>query len=511
MLRGLERLGVAFERSRARGPACCAPVASPGFRSIALPQRPRWPPARSPVWNWMIPSEHVRVGQRRDPVRAPGCAAAVASATASAAPPCRARRSVMWQSASADQASARFGSSSSAGCACRRPSSTACARAGQAGVPALEKLEMGLGVHLASLRASCVASLGVSCTRFRGPPSRPARSAGRARPRAGGRSIGPERLVGVRGDELHADPHAVAHEQRRILRARRRRSVRARSPAATASLPCTSSPTSARSTRSALIRARSEISASVMPSTKYSWAGSCDTLRNGSTASHGCRRARRDPPGPGRGRARPAATRRSVSATCGGRGRAVRRSFSRHARSGGRARRARPAGWTAPTARRCWRWRTSGPGSVLHERPLAGRHLEQRDPQRIDVGAAVFGLPEQLLGRHVGQRSLDRAGPVRRPVTASGDTSTARPKSRILGRPSAVSATLPGLRSRCRNALPVRTLERIGEDGAKFRHARDRQPARGQAGLRVPAGTYSMTRKSSPSRASKSKTVAMPG
>ena len=38
-------------------------------------------------------------------------------------------------------------------------------------------------------------------------------------------------------------------------------------------------------TRSALMRARSEISASVMPSAKYSCAGSFDTFSSGSTAS----------------------------------------------------------------------------------------------------------------------------------------------------------------------------------------------------------------------------------
>ena len=37
-------------------------------------------------------------------------------------------------------------------------------------------------------------------------------------------------------------------------------------------------------TRSALMRARSEITASVIPSAKYSCAGSCETLRNGRTA-----------------------------------------------------------------------------------------------------------------------------------------------------------------------------------------------------------------------------------
>ena len=37
-------------------------------------------------------------------------------------------------------------------------------------------------------------------------------------------------------------------------------------------------------TRSARMRARSEMIASVIPSAKYSCAGSCDTLRKGSTA-----------------------------------------------------------------------------------------------------------------------------------------------------------------------------------------------------------------------------------
>jgi hypothetical protein len=37
-------------------------------------------------------------------------------------------------------------------------------------------------------------------------------------------------------------------------------------------------------TRKALMRARSEITASVMPSAKYSWVGSCEMLRNGRTA-----------------------------------------------------------------------------------------------------------------------------------------------------------------------------------------------------------------------------------
>src|SRR6476646_8296210 len=65
-------------------------------------------------------------------------------------------------------------------------------------------------------------------------------------------------------------------------------------------------------TRSARIWARSEMIASVMPSAKYSWAGSCEMLRSGSTAI-----ARMDSLATGTGADEmfPARIRRNVSAT----------------------------------------------------------------------------------------------------------------------------------------------------------------------------------------------------
>ena len=67
-------------------------------------------------------------------------------------------------------------------------------------------------------------------------------------------------------------------------RGRRRRSARARSRAASVSEPLYRIADVREMTRSALMRARSEMIASVMPSAKYSCAGSRDTLRSGSTA-----------------------------------------------------------------------------------------------------------------------------------------------------------------------------------------------------------------------------------
>ena len=54
------------------------------------------------------------------------------------------------------------------------------------------------------------------------------------------------------------------------------------------------------------------------------------------------------------------------------------------------------------------------PGVRFVERPPAGRHLVEHDPERVDVGARVNRLATHLLGRHVRQRPLEPADRPRR-------------------------------------------------------------------------------------------------
>ena len=96
-------------------------------------------------------------------------------------------------------------------------------------------------------------------------------------------TIGPERFVGACGDELDIQPHTPADEMCRAfenhlhvqfpgdLRERQRR-------------PLVFIADVLEMTRKALMRARSEMTALVMPSAKYSCVASCETLRNGRTA-----------------------------------------------------------------------------------------------------------------------------------------------------------------------------------------------------------------------------------
>ena len=88
------------------------------------------------------------------------------------------------------------------------------------------------------------------------------------------------------------------------------------------------------------------------------------------------------------------------------------------------------------------------------ERALAGAHLVEHAAEREQVGAGVHALPAHLLGRHVAGRAEhgagvgDRGACRRRLLEPADATAWARPKSRILTRPSSVTNRFSGLMSR---------------------------------------------------------------
>ena len=143
------------------------------------------------------------------------------------------------------------------------------------------------------------------------------------------------------------------------------------------------------------------------------------------------------------------------------------------------------------------------------ERPLPARHLVEQDAEREDVGAVVDRQPLRLLGRHVGDRPHDApvlgdrlrlaqwCGPS---SSGASPRSLARPKSSTFTRPSAVSITFSGLRSRCR--MPWRCAAATASVSA-IASARKRSIAKPCAGIARPSvspSTCSMVRKRRPSR-----------
>ena len=88
------------------------------------------------------------------------------------------------------------------------------------------------------------------------------------------------------------------------------------------------------------------------------------------------------------------------------------------------------------------------------EGPAAGGHLVEDEAEGELVGAVVGGFAARLLGAHVVDGPEDHAGfglvDGDGLVGADGgaEASLARPKSRILARPSGVTMMLAGLRSR---------------------------------------------------------------
>ena len=92
---------------------------------------------------------------------------------------------------------------------------------------------------------------------------------------------------------------------------------------------------------------------------------------------------------------------------------------------------------------------------VAAEGGTAREHLVEHCAEREDVGAVIGGFATHLFRRHVAGRSQHVAGAGRgrgaECVTVAfwaEPLSLARPKSRILARPSAVTKMLSGFRSR---------------------------------------------------------------
>ena len=184
-------------------------------------------------------------------------------------------------SASAAERGAEAGIDLQGALAWRRPSSTP-SREPARSVPTLEVFDVSFRIHRAAL----------------GEARRLAGGAGRRSPArrsrqftlevehvlgARDRSGRPDRVVGSGGDQLHAEAHAIAHEQRRAFQYRvdielacdLRQGLRG---------ALVLMADVREITRNALMSDRSEMIASVMPSAKYSCAGSPEPLRRGRTA-----------------------------------------------------------------------------------------------------------------------------------------------------------------------------------------------------------------------------------
>ena len=135
---------------------------------------------------------------------------------------------------------------------------------------------------------------------------------------------------------------------------------------------------------------------------------------------------------------------------------------------------------------------------VAAKRPLAREHLEQHRAEAENVGTGVRGQPAHLLRRHVADGPDDDAdlgqrlaGSLVRHRPRDGIViSFARPKSRILTRPSVVMNTFSGLRSRwtmplaCAAARPRAIGHGVLEGAPHRQRAGARRPA---AASRLPA------------------------
>ena len=151
-----------------------------------------------------------------------------------------------------------------------------------------------------------------------------------------------------------------------------------------------------------------------------------------------------------------------------------------------------PGGTSAPAAAPapCAGSPPASRSRVPLERPPPGHHLVQHRAEAEDVRAGIHLLPLGLLRRHVGHRPDDRAlfgrglrrcASGRRSPRGAASVSFARPKSSTLTRPSSVTMTLAGFRSRWTMPGRVRRGQRIRDlDGVLQRLAQPHPLARDQ-------------------------------
>src|SRR6266404_2096671 len=196
-------------------------------------------------------------------------------------------------------------------------------------------------------------------------------------------------------------------------------------------------------TRSALMRARSEISDSVIPSAKYSCDGSIETLRRILAQAFG------DQPIECLRRIGPQRARRLCGVADDG----------EHQRF----------------------------GSLLGEGPLSGEHLEEHHPQCVDVCPGIARFPQQLLGRHVGKRAQNHAR-LRYPT---GDFLTREeqcdPEVEDLRITVGGERHVARLEVAVKEPMPVRIVERVGDCGAEPEHIVHWQRAGCETRLECPA------------------------
>ena len=413
-------------------------------------------------------------------------AAAAASAPASAggAMPRAARRA--WQSASADQASAYVRIELERAPGVTQPELDRLPGGSDQGVPALQVLEVRLGVH-------------------RGAPRELRRLGGRELdrdlPRHGlGQlalqaehvlelavvAVGPERLVAARGDELHADAHAVADEQRRALEDRvdvqlaRDLGERLRGPLVL-------------HRRGARDHAQ-RLDAGEVGDDRLGHAVGEVLLRrvarDVAKREHGDGADRRRGPEPAARRTSsrrrwPAAPRATCAADAGRCAGSLLRhastSWSRSAGSSGRSDR-------SGRRRVAEDLEHQRLGALLDERPPAGGHLEEQHAEGVDVGAGIVGVLGELLGRHVGQRADDHPGLGELRGVRIGVHEEREAEVEDLRLARGGEHDVAGLQVAMENAALVGAVERVGDRGAESGQVVERQRARVEPRLERAAG-----------------------
>ena len=117
----------------------------------------------------------------------------------------------------------------------------------------------------------------------------------------------------------------------------------------------------------------------------------------------------------------------------------------------------------------------------LVERPLAGRHLVEHDPERVDVRARVNRLTTHLFGRHVRQRPSEFGARLRLGLCGIGGWVRQLRQAKVQHLHPALGCDddVGGLEIAVHDAAFVRLLERRGHVAAKRGDLLFRQRATG--------------------------------